>query len=174
MVKISSSPLILSFVLFAQFAQSEVILIAETGFIVENKVHIDKPVEATWQAFVREVGKWWPRSHTWWGEGSKLSIQAEAGGCFCETEGQNSAEHMRVVFVEPYKLLRMTGGLGPLQGMGMYGALDWSFTDSDQGTTVTMTYKVNGINPGGFSKLAPIVDQVQALQVGGLAKFLGN
>lgn len=29
-------------------------------------------------------------------------------------------------FVEPYKLLRMTGGLGPLQGMGIQGGLDGS------------------------------------------------
>ena len=66
----------------------------------------------------------------------------------------------------------MTGGLGPLQGMGMYGALDWVFESNDLGTQVTMTYRVNGISEGGFAELAPIVDQVQGLQLGGLKTLL--
>jgi len=66
----------------------------------------------------------------------------------------------------------MTGGLGPLQGLGMYGALDWVFVSNDQGTEVTMTYRVNGINPDGFDQLAPVVDQVQGLQLGGLKTLL--
>jgi hypothetical protein len=39
-----------------------------------------------------------------------------------------------VVFVDPGHVLRMTGGLGPLQGMGIYGALDFSFTANEEGT----------------------------------------
>ena len=41
--------------------------------------------------------------------------------------GARSAEHMRIGFVDPGVQLRMLGGLGPLQGMGLHGALDWMF-----------------------------------------------
>jgi uncharacterized protein YndB with AHSA1/START domain len=164
--------LVLSCSLFsAAHTFGEVQFLAETGFIVENKTIVKSSREETWNTFIDQVDQWWPADHTWWGESGMLSIDPVAGGCFCEKYENKSAEHMRVTFVEPNSLIRMTGGLGPLQGMGMYGALDWKFTDDEQGTLVTMTYKVNGINPGGFAELAPIVDMVQALQIAGLANL---
>lgn len=150
----------------------EVLFVAETGFIVKNKIIVKASKEKTWNVFINQVDKWWPSDHTWWGEASILTIDSFAGGCFCENYNNKSAEHMRVVFVEPHISMRMTGGLGPLQGMGMFGALNWEFTDNEQGTLVTMTYKVNGINPTGFVKLAPIVDKVQAIQLEGLANLI--
>jgi len=151
---------------------AEVLFVAETGFIVKNKIIVKTNKEKTWNIFINQVDQWWPSDHTWWGEVGALTIDSFAGGCFCEKYNNKSAEHMRVTFIEPKVLMRMTGGLGPLQGMGMYGALDWEFTGNEQGTIVTMTYKVNGINPSGFADLAPIVDKVQAIQLEGLANFL--
>ena len=151
---------------------AEVLLIAETGFIIENNIQVDANRESTWRAFTQQVGQWWPADHTWWGDSSGLSIDTFAGGCFCEKNAGRSAEHMRISFVDPENLMRMTGGLGPLQGLGMYGALDWVFATNEQGTKVTMTYRVNGINADGFEQLAPIVDGVQALQLGGLENLL--
>jgi len=162
------------FILSVGKSYGEVLFLAETGFIVENKVVVTSSREDTWRMFSQDVDQWWPSDHTWWGEESTLSIGANAGGCFCESHENKSAEHMRVSFVEPARVLRMLGGLGPLQGLGMYGALEWTFKDNDQGTEVTMTYKVNGINPGGFKALAPIVDRVQALQLSGLARFVNE
>ena len=54
----------------------------------------------------------------------------------------------------------------------MFGALTFVFTENENGTEVVMTYRVNGINPDGFAELAPIVDMVQGLQIGGLKTFL--
>ena len=79
---------------------------------------------------------------------------------------------MQVVFVEPQKVLRMTGGLGPLQGMGVFGSLDWVFEPVPGGTQITLTYRVQGFTPDGFSKLAPVVAEVQGLQLQGLANYL--
>ncbi len=152
--------------------QAEVVTIAETGFIVQNQIQVAADRDTTWTAFVEEVDRWWPKDHSWWGEQGSFSIDAFAGGCFCERAGERSAEHMHVVFADPGNVLRMTGGLGPLQEMGMFGALNFAFVSTNDGTQVTMTYRVNGINPDGFEQLAPIVDQVQALQIGGLASFL--
>lgn len=150
---------------------AEVLHLAATGFITENRIQVSADRETTWNAFI-QVGRWWPADHTWWGDADGLTIDAVAGGCFCEKSGNKSAEHMHIVMVDTASVMRMTGGLGPLQGMGMYGALDWVFETNDQGTQVTMTYRVNGINPEGFAELAPIVDQVQAIQLGGLKTLL--
>ncbi|WDE02699.1 hypothetical protein [Thalassomonas actiniarum] len=153
-------------------ASAEVLLLAQTGFIIENKIQVKADRETAWRVFTRDVGQWWPSDHTWWGDANALSIDGFAGGCFCEKSAGKSAEHMRISFVDPTHLMRMTGGLGPLQGMGMYGALEWGFKSQGPVTEVTMTYKVNGISPDGFEKLAPVVDKVQALQLGGLKKRL--
>lgn len=154
---------------------AEVLHIADTGFIVSNQISVSNDIDTTWSAFVDEVDNWWPKDHSWWLDQGTFSIEPVAGGCFCEkaSEGR-SAEHMHIAFVDPGKTMRMTGGLGPLQGLGMFGALDFVFEETDSGTTVTMTYRVNGINPDGFAELAPIVDTVQGLQIGGLQNFLNS
>ena len=162
-------------VVFPSSVYAEVVHIADTGFIVRNSISVDTDIDTTWKAFVDDVDNWWPKDHSWWLDQGTFSIEPVAGGCFCEkASAGRSAEHMHIAFVDPGKSMRMTGGLGPLQGMGMFGALDFVFEDSESGTTVTMTYRVNGFNPDGFAELAPIVDAVQGLQIGGLKTFLDN
>jgi len=68
----------------------------------------------------------------------------------------------------------MTGGLGPLQGMGMQGALDWQLSGADSGTGLVLTCRVSGSSPEGFEQLAPVVDRVQAAQLGSLAEHLAG
>ena len=154
-------------------AAPKVLHVADYGFAVENTATINATKSAVWKALTEEVDNWWPKDHTWWGAQGTLSIDTHAGGCFCEISGVKSAEHMRISFVEPSKLLRMTGGLGPLQGMGLHGALDWQLSEKDGVTKVTLTYRVSGYSPEGYEKLAPIVAQVQGLQLQGLVDY-GN
>lgn len=143
------------------------------GFTVENSVWVPAKPGVAYAALVNDVGRWWPVDHTWWGDASKLSISDKAGGCFCEINGAQQAWHMTVTFADPGTLLRMTGGLGPLQGMGLNGALEWRFADENDGTRITLWYRVGGYTPDDLSKFAPAVDKVQGLQLGGLASFLG-
>jgi uncharacterized protein YndB with AHSA1/START domain len=145
---------------------------APSGFTVENSETVPVSVDVAWQALVDDVGRWWPADHTWWGDAAKLSIDARAGGCFCEIDGARQAWHMSVRFVDPGKLLRMTGGLGPLQGLGLHGALEWRLESVDDGTRITLHYRVGGYSPDDLSKFAPVVDRVQAQQLGGLATHL--
>ena len=152
---------------------ADVLWHGDNGFIIENKIISRTTTEKAWKALIHNVGDWWPSDHTWWGNSQNLSIDDYAGGCFCEKSNGNSAEHMRIVYVRREKLLRMAGGLGPLQGMGMYGALDWRFDVEKEGlTTISLRYSVQGINPDGFDKLATIVDQVQAQQLNALRDWL--
>lgn len=146
------------------------------GFTVENTVTVPVAPDVAWTAMVRDVDRWWPKDHTWWGAASTLAIEARAGGCFCERAADNvrQAQHLQVVHLEPGAALRMTGGLGPLQGMGLHGVLDVTFKAVDGGTSVTWRYRAGGYTPDDLSKLAPIVDRVQAQQLAGLATHLGE
>lgn len=143
-----------------------------SGFTIENVETVPVSTDEAFRALVENIGHWWPADHTWWGDASRLSIEPRAGGCFCEIDGARQASHMHVSFVDPGRLLRMTGGLGPLQGMGLHGALDWRFEPVEDGTRITLFYRVGGYAPDDLSRFAPVVDQVQALQLGGLARFL--
>ena len=143
------------------------------GFTVENEQVVPVDADTAWKALVDDIDRWWPKDHTWWGKASTLSLQARAGGCFCEIAGAKQAQHMQVTFVDPGKTLRMVGGLGPLQGMGLGGALEFRFAPADGGgTKITLYYRAGGYSPDDLSKFAPVVDQVQGLQLGGLADFL--
>ncbi len=145
-----------------------------SGFTLENRVQVPVEPMRAWKALVEDVDRWWPADHTWWGAESVLSIEPRAGGCFCERHGEQQAVHMLVTFVNPGKLLRMTGGLGPLQGMGLSGALECRLEPVSGGTIITMYYRAGGYTPDDLSKFAPVVDGVQALQLGGLAALLGG
>lgn len=153
-------------------AQARIVDQAANGFTVENSEWVAVDPDTAWKAFVNDVGQWWPADHSWWGDASKLSISEKAGGCFCEINGAQQAWHMTVTFVDPGKLMRMTGGLGPLQGMGLNGALEWRFVKEKDGTRITLWYRAGGYTPDDLSKFVPVIDQVQGLQLGGLANYL--
>ncbi|MCC2615806.1 SRPBCC domain-containing protein [Aestuariibacter halophilus] len=157
--------------LFAQpVLLAEVVHVDEHGFQVTNTATVQQSPDQVWRALINDVDQWWPKDHTWWR--GALSIEASAGGCFCEVADDRSAQHMDIRFVDPSKRLIMTGGLGPLQGMGMHGALDWTLTPIPSGTQITLSYSVVGIHPQGFTDLAPVVADVQALQLAGLSTYL--
>jgi uncharacterized protein YndB with AHSA1/START domain len=161
--------------LLADLARAEIKDSAPNGFTLENSRVVPVEPSVAFKALVEDVDRWWPKSHTWWGKESTLSIEPRAGACFCEKAGAQQAQHMTVAFVDPGKTLRLVGGLGPLQGMGLHGALEFRFAPIDGGgTTITMSYRAGGYTPDDLSKFAPVVDRVQALQLGGLADMLGG
>lgn len=154
-------------------AQATVKDSSASGFTVENVEVVPVDADTAWKALVHDVDRWWPKDHSWWGQASKLSIDARAGGCFCEMAGAQQAQHMAVSFVDPGKTLRLLGGLGPLQGMGVHGALEFRLAPDDGGgTRITMSYRAGGYSPDDLGKFAPVVDKVQAQQLRGLADFL--
>jgi uncharacterized protein YndB with AHSA1/START domain len=154
-------------------AAAEVLDSSPAGFTVRNVVTVPVPPARAWQAMVDDVDRWWPKDHSWFGAAGRFRIEPHAGGCFCEVAGPREALHMQVSFVDPGVALRMIGGLGPLQGMGLHGALDWQFEAVDGGTRITLRYVAGGYTTEDLVAFAPIVDKVQGLQLGGLARFLG-
>ena len=145
------------------------------GFTIEQVRLVKVAPAVAFKALVEDVNRWWPKDHSWWGAESTLSIDPTAGGCFCEIAGARQAQHMRVTFVDPGRMLRMTGGLGPLQGMGLHGALEFVLAPAPVGgTSITMTYRVGGYSSEDLSRLAPVVDRVQAQQLDGLVTLIAS
>lgn len=158
--------------LLASGAQAAVIGSGPAGFQVQETVRIAAPPDRVWAAIVKP-GDWWNPEHTYSHDSGNLTLAAVAGGCWCEKWAGGSVEHMIVVHAKPGKMLRLRGGLGPLQEMGVTGAMTWTLTATiDGGTVLTLNYAVGGYSPNGFDGLARAVDGVLAEQVNRLQMFV--
>ena len=153
-------------------AAAEVLDAAAGGFTVRQAAEIKAPPERVYQALA-EIGRWWDSAHTFSGDAANLSLDPRAGGCFCETlPGGGSVRHQEVVFAAPGKLLRLSGGLGPMQGMAVTGVTTWALQPATMGTALELTYTAGGYIPGGLEAMAPVVDQVLGGQVERLQRYL--
>lgn len=155
---------------------AEVANVAPNGFAVKHSMTIPASPQKVYEALVGKVGSWWNPEHTFSNDSKNLSIDARAGGCFCEKLGNGgSVEHMRVVFAWPGRILRMTGGLGPLQGSGVVGSMTWQLEAAKGAagaTSLEFSYGVGGYMAGGFDKIAPAVDAVLGEQLARLKSFV--
>ena len=145
------------------------------GFEVEAKAVVAAtPAEA--YDMLGRIGEWWNKEHTYSGDSANLRLKLKVGGCFCERipDGGGEIEHMRVIYARPGVTLRLQGGLGPLQELGVAGVLTWSLKPVPGGTEVVQIYRVGGYVKGGADKLAPIVDMVMAEQLEGLKRRLAR
>lgn len=150
-------------------ASAEVKFAAADGFLIEHRFTIAAPAAKVWES-LQHPERWWPADHTWSGKRENLSLVADAGGCFCERWEGGIVEHGRVVAVFPEKMLRLDAALGPLQEMGVTGVITFALEEKDGATTLVATHRVSGDAAHKLEALAPIVDQVNAQQFGGLAE----
>ena len=147
--------------------------VTPNGFRVRHEVSIAAPPAKVYDTLVNQVGKWCSSDHTFSGDSNNLSIDAKPGGCFCERFPKGGGvEHLRIIYVSPGELLRMSGALGPLQDSGLAGSLTWKFTGAANGTKVELSYVVGGYLEGGFDQIAPIVQRVLAEQLERLKRFI--
>lgn len=171
-------------VLAAQPAAAEVVEQSEDHFVSRTGVTVTADPKATWLALIAPA-KWWDKSHTWSGDAANLSITPQAGGCFCETLPERdtprqvglagSAEHMVVVQSYPMQVLRMRGGLGPLQSEPIQAVLTIAMQPvPDGGTRMVWEYVVGGPMRYEVPVIAKAVDGILAEQLGRLADLLGR
>jgi uncharacterized protein YndB with AHSA1/START domain len=146
--------------LFGGYASADVLETGPNLLVVENSVVVEGSPEAAFESFTRGLPQWWDSAHTWSGEAKNLSLDAKAGGCFCEQlpEAGGSVQHGRVIFARPGKLLRLDAALGPFQEMAIQGVLTFGFLPEGKGTRVTVNYRVFGAVTIDPAKLAPMVD----------------
>ncbi len=143
------------------------------GFTVKSAVTVRVAPRDAYRALVQGIAKWWHPGHTFSGSAANLSLDDRPGGCFLEKlPGGGHVRHMAVVFAAPGRTLRLSGGLGPLQGVAASGALTWTFAPADTGTKIEMEYVVGGYAPGGIQAFAAPVDRVLGEQLARLKAFI--
>lgn len=167
-------------------ASAEVVQKSDTGFVVRVTGEVAASPAEAWKAFTTPSG-WWSGVHTFSGSAANLTLDPTANGCFCErlpvpkdaAAGQKpgSVMHMRVLYAEPYRALRLTGGLGPLQSEAINGTMTVTFKPIDgpggKGTRILWEYVVGGFMRYKTDVISGAVDKVLAEQLGGLTKLLG-
>lgn len=151
---------------------ADVVESAPDGFTVQSVFDAETSPAQLYQALVGSVGSWWHPDHTFSGDASRMSIEAEPNGCFCERLDSGGARHMTVVYVDAGKLVRLVGGLGPLQSEAVAGTMSWSFESRQGGARLIVTYKVAGATAAGLEQWASPVDQVLAQAAGRLISFV--
>ena len=160
-----------SYLLLASPAYAEVKTSSDTGFNIIHIATVQGSTDEIWKRLVAPKD-WWNKSHSWSGSTDGFYIDAQANGCFCELfqekgpDGKlktvGSVEHMRVIFSQPGKVLRMQGGLGPLQSEAVTGTLTVAMEPSKDGqeTKISFSYVVGGYMRYKVSEIAPAVDNV--------------
>ena len=165
--------LLLTLVVTPCIAGADVTASTAGGFVSEHVLVIAAPRERVFHSLTDEVGRWWDAQHSYSGDAANFSIDTKPGGCFCERIKDGAVVHMTVVFAQRDKLLRMVGGLGPLQQMAVSGSMTFALSDADNGATrLHYTYAVGGYAPDGLDKLAIPVDQVQLGQLQRLQRYV--
>jgi hypothetical protein len=158
--------------MFIRPGAADVVSSGQNGFEVRESVRVLATPQKAYAALLQPA-RWWSSSHTFSGNAANLSLEARAGGCWCETlpEG-GSVEHMHVVYLVPGNTLRLRGALGPFQGLGVDGAMTWSLKGSANATEISVTYAVGGYGKDGFEGAAKGVDQVLGEQLQLLKKLI--
>lgn len=155
-------------------AHSAVTASGENGFATENSVDVAADAASIY-ALLAVPARWWNGAHSYSGNAANLSLEAKAGGCFCEVlpgvDGKTgSVEHARVIHAAPGRQLRLSGALGPLQAEAVTGTLTFDIRPAQRGVRVTLTYVVGGYIRTGAAGIAPLVDKVLAEQLAGLKR----
>jgi len=154
-------------------AAAEVKLAAVDGMLIVHQFQIAAPAVKVWESLVHPE-RWWPEDHSWSGKRASLSLDAQAGGCYCERWDGGSAEHGRVVMAVPGKMLKLDAALGPFLDMAISGLLSITLTEKEGVTTAVVSYRVSGDPAHKLDGLAPIVNQVIGMQFGGFAEDAGR
>jgi uncharacterized protein YndB with AHSA1/START domain len=154
---------------------AEVVDSSTQGFTIEFKQVINASPADVYGGLTDNVGQWWLDDHTWFGNGKSMQLDARAGGCFCEIFGSSQTQHLQVAMVIPNQFVRLLGGLGPLQGEGVSGVMEWRVNKLEEASTeLTVFYRVGGYTPNDLSQWAPAVESVLQQQMAAMKTFVEN
>lgn len=155
----------------------------DAGVVIRLTEEVTATPQESWKALIAP-GDWWSGEHTYSGDAKNLYIDAQATGCFCEKlprpkdapEDQRigSIEHMHVIYAEPNRVLRMTGGLGPLQSEAVHATLTMTLKPVPGGTRILWEYVFGGFMRYKSEQIGPLVDKVLGEQLKRLGAKLGS
>jgi len=148
-----------------QLSVADVLSASREGFSLRVETLSQASPEVSYKAFTA-IERWWDPAHSYGGVADMLSLDVSPGGAFLEKLPDGGfVKHLEVVYAQPGKEIRLLGGLGPLQPMGLTGALTVQFEAYGRGSKTIMFYNVSGFAATGLENLAPIVDAVQSAQM---------
>jgi hypothetical protein len=152
--------------------KAEILSVGASGFEVRETAHVAASADKAY-AVLLVPARWWSSDHTFSGNAANLTLDARAGGCWCEAlPDGGSVEHLHVVYVAPGKVLRLRGALGPFQSLGADGAMTLSVKPSASGTEVSIGYTLGGYSKDGFEAASKAVDHVLSEQLERLKKTI--
>ena len=151
-------------------AVAEVKTVTDSGFNIVHIAEVTAKPDVLWKRLIAPQD-YWSKAHSWSGSSEGFYIDAQAGGCFCElfqekgadgkTKTTGSVEHMRVIYAQPGKVLRMQGALGPLQSEAVLGTLTVAIEPLRKGgSKLSFSYVVGGYMRYKTTEIAPTVDKV--------------
>lgn len=153
-------------------AEAETSEVSPGGFTVTQQRVVAATPEQAYRGFT-ELPRWWKSEHSWSGDAANMSLDARAGGCWCERWGEgNSVAHAQVVMTRPGSVLRMHAWLGPLHELPVTGVLTFATGVRDGATRLRVTYRVAGPADAKLDALADAVDRVLGEQVDRLKAHL--
>jgi uncharacterized protein YndB with AHSA1/START domain len=146
--------------LVAAGARAETSQVTAAGFVSQFREEVSVAPDVVWKTVV-QLPRWWNGTHSYSGDARNLTLDAQAGGCFCERWGDgHSVQHATVLMVQGGRVLRMSGAFGPLQDMAVAGVLTIVTSAQEGKTFLRMTYRVVGQPDSALDKVATAVDQV--------------
>ncbi|HXQ12498.1 MAG TPA: SRPBCC domain-containing protein [Caulobacteraceae bacterium] len=156
----------------ARPAAAAVVDAQPSGFELQETAQIAAPPERVYAA-IGQIGQWWMSQHTYSGDAKNLTLDLTVGGCFCERlRDGGGTRHMVVDMLQPNRLVRLAGALGPLAGTGGAGHLAIRLAPKDGGTALDLTYDFGGYAKGGMAQWAAPVDGVLGEQVARLKRYV--
>jgi uncharacterized protein YndB with AHSA1/START domain len=166
--------------LLSGYASAEVSSVNANGFDVKETVHVAAAPDKVFAALL-QPSRWWASEHTFSGNAANLTLDARAGGCWCESlPDGGSVEHLHVILVSPGKVIRLRGALGPFQALAVEGVMTWSIkangngNGNGSGSDISVSYAISGYSKEGFDNLSKAADQVLAVQIERLRKLIDS
>ncbi|MCW1381349.1 SRPBCC domain-containing protein [Novosphingobium sp. KCTC 2891] len=163
-------------------ASADVVVKEPNGFVVRVAAEVTATPAEAWRTLVAPA-QWWTSQHTFSGDAANLTLEPVPGGCFCEKlpvpkdapKGQRpgGVQHMRVLYVEPGRAIRLSGALGPLQSEALNATMTMTVKPTETGSRVLFEYVVGGFMRYKIDEIAPAVDRMLSGQMSALARQLG-
>jgi hypothetical protein len=156
-------------------SHAEILSAGPSGFSVRHTAELPTAVPTAVWTVLLDPARWWDSEHTYSGDAHNLSLDPHVGGCFCEKLGLYAGvEHLRVVYIQPGKILRLSGALGPLQQFGIAGSLTWQIEPLANGSRLTLTYNAGGFADRPMADWAPQVDEMLGAQVQRFSRLINT
>lgn len=140
----------------------------DSGFISAHEVEIEAPPERVFDALVAEIGAWWDPAHTYSGDASNMAFD-QSLALRERLPDAGIVHHLRVDMMRPPKMLRLSGGLGPLQSLGVAASMTFQLESTLSGTALRYRYVVNGRS---LRDWAEPVDRVMGRQLERLRRYV--